>query len=143
LVCKKHSNTKKPLSSNPTLFEVPDRYIMGNTVGWTGADFDGALEGWPEVAELEPPIPVADGVDGVADEVEHAEVGVFRRPEAQVTKRYMCKHMKRKRFCRFGESCKFAHTRAELCIPLAQFYQRRNVRMRPIPSTADRATSTP
>ena len=94
---------------------------MGNSMGWTDVEFNDGYAGACAKPERS-----AHALDG--------EVPVFRLPEARRVKRHMCKHMKRKRFCRFGDACKFAHTRTELCIPLAQFYQRRNVRLRPVPT---------
>ena len=94
---------------------------MGNTASW-GADLIGNTFG--QAATPEPPL------DTPTDEEIHMKH--FRMEPRRPVKRYMCKHMKRKGMCHYGQACKFAHNKYELCIPVDQFFARKRVRLRQI-----------
>lgn len=100
---------------------------MGNTTSW-GSDLYESTLGLV-LPNLEPAPRIEDD-----DEVSVANYRVPAPRKPANAKYYMCKHMKRKKRCRYGTQCKFAHTRAELWIPASQFYQQRRVKLRPLPS---------
>jgi len=48
----------------------------------------------------------------------------------QSIKYHMCKHMKRKGACLYGDKCKFAHSKYELYVPAQEFCKRKHMHLR-------------
>ncbi len=100
---------------------------MGNMPSW-GTDLDTNTLGL--MLPPQEPEPCPSDQNDTLHEVPPTQ---YRCAAPLVQKRYMCKHMKRKGQCRLGSQCKFAHSRYELWIPATQFFQRRRVRLTPLP----------
>lgn len=97
---------------------------MGNTTSW-GSDLLGSACGYVLPVSGEPPPIVPDN--------EEVPVHLYRTRKSKTSgKQYMCKHIKRKRSCRYGSACKFAHSKYELLVPESEFYRRKRVHLRPV-----------
>ena len=96
---------------------------MGNTASWGYDLCENALDPALCISEEPPPI---------VPEHEEVPVELYRLPSVQLPKRYMCKHFKRKRSCKYGSNCKFAHSKCELIIPENEFFKRKHVHLKPI-----------
>ena len=85
---------------------------MRNIIGWTHTDLD--------------------------DSVKFCEPSQNQEQNPVLTRKkfYMCKHMKRKKYCRYGDACKFAHSKQELWFPTHKLYERKKVHLRPIPPSS-------
>ena len=70
-------------------------------------------------------------------EGEEVPVELYRIAPVPRKKIYMCKHMKHKGWCRYGENCKFAHHKNELWIPYTELVKRKHFSLKDLPTVAN------